>query len=274
MISFINVTFGNRNYINELVLNLNSLGSDEIELIVIDQNSDFEVKELLTVQPMFPIIFLKSKENHLAKNRNVGIAKSTREIICFTDDDIRYPENFSEVLKGYFNDFKQYDFLLGSVFTMEDKRLAFVKREEEGVVQINDLFYLVTSVAIFFKRRNLRCFFDERFGIGSKFGSSEEIDFIHSNMKNGCQGYYVPVLKVFHPEIAKFQSQSVTRIKARSLGHGGYFRKNGQFLSFLNYCVFRPILKGFWLICTMRFTLGLIYFRIFYYRTLGFLTFK
>ena len=85
--------------------------------------------------------------------------------------------------------------------------------------------------------------FDENFGIGEKFPSCEEFDYIRRRIKKGLRIKYDSTLRVFHPDIYyKDLSSYLRKVFVNSQGHGAYFKK--YLNAFSIYSVFlQPVLS-------------------------------
>ena len=88
-VSVVITTYNNSKYITEAIYSVLEQDYENKEIIVIDDASDDDTEELITVlKEKYPIFYLKKKENQgPGAARNLGIAASKGEYICFLDAD-------------------------------------------------------------------------------------------------------------------------------------------------------------------------------------------
>lgn len=167
-------------------------------------------------------------------------------IFFFPDDDCFYPENF--LIKFLQIKGQKYQLVAGAIYDeTKTKQLSYTKSKK--TISINnskDVFRNLSSISFgicYTKNR-----FDESFGIGSKFNSSEEFDFILKAIKDNSKCIYDPSLKIFHPDPEKIDDLK-HKVFRNSIGHGAFFFKYlniysiyfvflQPFLSFFKYSLF------------------------------------
>lgn len=98
-VSVVITTYNNSKYIMEAIYSVLEQDYENKEIIIIDDASDDNTEELITVlKEKHPIFYLKKKVNQgPGAARNLGIAASKGEYICFLDaDDIYLPSNINK----------------------------------------------------------------------------------------------------------------------------------------------------------------------------------
>ena len=99
---------------------------DDIEIIVIDDNSDVD-KKAHVIRPDVKTLFLdRDQTKGAGKARNIGIDESTGKWLLFADSDDFYKEGFISVLDEYKE--KDIDFLFFSIESVDSKTLLPVTR--------------------------------------------------------------------------------------------------------------------------------------------------
>ena len=196
-----------------------------IEIIIIDQSKSNNTKKIcLEFNQKFnnSIIYKRSKHEGISANRNIGLQIATGDIIGFPDDDcIYYPDTLKKV-STYFSNPKYgyYDAILGQVYD-KNKNQPLIKKWPKYNSQVSTLnFYkLSSSITIFTKRNNIN--FNEQMGVGTQYGSCEDVDFIYNMLISGKKIFYISDIKVWHAEINN-NKVSLKRVESYASGLG-YF---------------------------------------------------
>lgn len=128
----------------------------------------------------------------LAANRNNALRHATGDILLLADDDSTYkPEYFDLVLKT----FRRYIHADIICFRAIDREGNFLKRysSEPWTYAKRPRGTHVSSVEIAFRRSTSLPFFDERFGLGSKYlACGEEEIFLHDAFNGGKKIIFIP----------------------------------------------------------------------------------
>ena len=138
----------------------------------------------------------------LSKARNEGIKlipEGESGIIAFPDDDCWYN---STVLSAAVKNLEQYDFVSMGIYD-PIKRKGFGKHRtlnEKCEINEDNVLLKPISVSIFYKfnEKNEIPLFDEKFGVGTDWGSGEETDFLLQLLFNGKKGFYDSTDTVYH----------------------------------------------------------------------------
>ncbi len=224
--SLIVATF-NRSF--ELELFLESLVNQTFpaslfEVIIVDQNESDLIDPIVSMYSgRLKITHIRSGRKGLSYNRNLGIAASTGEYLCVPDDDCTYyPDTLQEVVNQL--DFLQEpDMIIGKVFNRDRKKYVFKKTPANSIVVNKSNFYhLVSSITIFFKKNEI--LFDEDFGIGAKYHSNEDGDFILTFLSAGKMVIYSPLIECNHPPYSP-ENMSRQKLYEYGIGFGAMCRK-------------------------------------------------
>jgi glycosyltransferase involved in cell wall biosynthesis len=225
-ISLILATYGREFEVYKFIDSLidQKLPKNLFELIVVDQNDVIDLSCLMhKYHNILNIIYVKSNIKGLSKNRNLGLVYSTGKYVAFPDDDCTYyPDTLSTVI-SLFNQLDDVDVLLGSIYDLENSK-DVLRSWPNKCVHINKInFYkLVTSITIFSKKININ--FDENLGVGTKFGSNEDAEYIYRCLRSNLKIFYTKDIKVWHPE-QRYESIANEKIYSYGMGFGAFIAK-------------------------------------------------
>lgn len=262
------------NYLRRLILSIIKQDNIEKELIIVDQNKCDTIKNIVDAyKHRLEIIYLKSSTPGLSKARNIGLDLAKHDIIAFPDDDCEFPENIFEKVIEFFDKNSEYEILITSVLETHSKyKLRFTNRKNRGELKKNEIFTNCCSISIFHKVSS-KIYFDENFGLGSKFRSCEDYDYVTSISKINRKIFFDPMLNVLHPDSNKLSNAEILlKIKNNAFGHGAYFRKYFYYIPFVViYNFLAPLLGIFVGLFTLNFFKFRMYYNLFYQRLLGFI---
>ena len=193
------------------------------EVLVVDQSNNRINKKIVED---YNFTYLHSKKNGLSYSRNLAMKLSNGKFISFLDDDSYLDENYLNNLKNYL----MYDFISGRILTIENKNKPLTKYQINKEFEITkNNFDVVLSSGLIFKSSIIKKvgYLDEDFGIGGKYGASEEADYVLRFLKNNFNGFYTPTIKIFHP---KFNPNSFSNIKELKIKFFNYGRGRGALL--------------------------------------------
>lgn len=239
--SLVTATLGRTEELTRLLQSLENQTYKNFELIVVDQNSDDRLIPI--IQPFlgsFEIIRIHS-EKGLSKSRNVGLKRTTGDVIAFPDDDCEYNENvLQKVAENLSLDthhgitgLSVSDFGQG---TIKEKRL-----------NLFNVWFWSISYTVFLKKEVIDKVgvFDERLGVGSgtKYGSGEETDYLIRAIKEGFNLHHDSSIEVKHPDF-DFSHPGI-RKKAYDYSVGRMFviNKHNYSFSFKILNKFYPLFK-------------------------------
>lgn len=140
-------------------------------------------------------------ENGLSKSRNFTIKKCTTEFLSIMDDDVEIKieciKNVVNIMKNGNIDIAtcQYSTPQGSIKKYKDNSFRHSILSAARISSIEIIIKLSE-----FSKKDL--FFDENFGLGSKYPSGEEFIFATDAIKMGLNVRYIPILTCIHPPIS------------------------------------------------------------------------
>lgn len=217
------------NITEELKLFLNSLVNQSyknFELIIVDQNVDNRALDIIKLyEENFEIRYMRSFEKGLSKNRNKGLYVATGDIVGFPDDDCEYEKDTLEKVNQYFQENEKYR--IYSCRTLErgkDYGTGIMQDYSSDILKGN-VEETVKSITFFvnYKMEDIELF-DEKLGVGSKFGSGEETDYVLRLLHKGYLGQYFHNNIIFHPA-KKGNYYDLERAKKYALGYGALVKK-------------------------------------------------
>ncbi|WP_439475248.1 glycosyltransferase family 2 protein [Algoriphagus formosus] len=145
--------------------------------------------------------FISFDERGLSKSRNRAIENSQAEIALIADDDVEFVSDFNNKILAAFTQYPKADIITFQVRTPEGipyKNSYSDRSFQHGRRSI----YKVSSVEIAIRPERIRSKglrFDERFGLGAKYSSGEEVIFLNDCIDAGLSLRYVPEEIVIHP---------------------------------------------------------------------------
>ena len=252
-----------------IILNNNKI---KIEIIIIHQG--IRGKEIYFKDKRVKQINIHKK--NLSHAKNFGIKNSKYKIITFLDDDVLINNNYllfgiKMILK------KNVSLLFGSIVTKNNNKISLNLLNKETLINYsNFLSCIASSMWINSKKYILRKkFFDQRFGLGSMYGSGEETDYVLNSLMENRKILFTPNLKVIHPNWVKRPNE----IWKYAVGNGAIHKKflNKKKLLFLRIFIKSLIIS---MILFVFFSLLLNknksnkYIIFFFGRILGFIKYK
>jgi glycosyltransferase involved in cell wall biosynthesis len=216
------------------------------ELIIVDQNED---ERLATVDAYakalnIPTQRIKESIKNLAHARNIGITKSTGDIIGFPDDDCWYEPDVIEHVVDEFNKNPGIDLICGTWLE------APAQHQPRGPVSIKELLDFksvhINSISIFIRKKAIYELkgFDPRLGSGQYYGAGEESDLVFRLAIKGKQLFFAPQINVHHP-YSEVSTQHYARIRAYSRGTGAVYAKLKLPIGIILRGIVAPIIRFF-----------------------------
>ena len=203
--------------------------NNEIKIYFVDQNRDDRNGAVIEKwSKHFEIVFISDLGVGLSRARNVGLDAlyshdlSNREVVLFPDDDCVFYKDFFSKISVYLRDenihgvfFRVYD------VDQPDLELSYTKRLSPQRLDIQNVFASITSINFVHTLQEV-IRFDEDFGLGGKFNSSEEILYISELLNAGFNFQYIDEVKILHPSLDSGGSRDVLYKKVwdNSIGHG------------------------------------------------------
>lgn len=223
--SLIMPTLGRR---AEVVLFLQSLKQQtfsDFELIVVDQNEDSFLQPIIAeYHSDFKIVYIKSLKRGLSLNRNEGLKHAQGNIVAFPDDDCVYQPDTLAVADRFFSN-ESYRILTMNTKDQHGSGAVVNLSEKSSTISFSNFLTTGISFTIFVQYERLYdLHFDEKLGVGARFGSSEESDFMLNLLMKGYPGFYNANYYIYHP--AKVGLLTADKGFNYGLGMGAMFKKH------------------------------------------------
>ena len=269
------------------------LGLKKLIHQILNQKGFFDFRIILIHQskfrPILPnflnskkIIYKNIKKQNLSLAKNKGLSMSTSKFVTFLDDDVQINNKYFSYSLKYIKR-KNCD-LLFSRINQINSNLPLSRNMKNLDIKIN---YFNTgcclSSSMWINFNNIKKkYFDKNFGLGAKFGSGEETDYIFSYLKNNRCIHYSSEPLIYHPK-EFFELQNFSKIYAKFIsygkGQGAIMKKNLYDKNFLFIYLFTTsLLKSFFVMIfyTLIFNIkkSIKYFALFIGKILGFANYK
>lgn len=137
------------------------------------------------------IRYLSFAERGVGLNRNNALMRADGDICLFADDDMRYCDDYAEVVSGAFESHPDADVLIFNLIEQVPTRRIIQK--EERVRWYNFLRYGTARVAVRKEAvRSKGIYFNQCFGGGTEHAHGEDNLFLAECLRKGLKIYAVP----------------------------------------------------------------------------------
>ncbi|WP_242131589.1 glycosyltransferase family A protein [Aestuariivivens marinum] len=163
-------------------------------ILIINQTE--KGKELISTYKNVKVV--NAYEKGLSLSRNLAIKHATGRICLFADDDIKYKNDFKEIIMASFDKKKDADII---TFQMEDDKGQLFKAYPNIEWHNQKTLLTVNSVVIAFRRsRVLRSGirFNINFGLGAIFPTADEYIFLRDALKENIKIYFERAVILTH----------------------------------------------------------------------------
>ena len=298
MISAIISTYNREKYLPKLFRSISKQDYLNFEIIIIDNNSPGNTKELtegfIKNNPKFKIKYFLETKQGLSFGRNRGIKEANGDFIIFLDDDAFISNNYFHRISFYF---KQYSdvMAIGSKILLNYESII-PKWENPYLNSLLGYFNLGNNVKYFKENNyprgsnmsfrkdifNIVGLFNTRLGrIGNELGGGEEKDIFQRIYNKKLKVLYVPDAVVYHSVPIKRTTVSFIRKQAIGTGKGEYIRVNNEGKISYFKRILHEILKWFfslvllfWYFITLRYEKGCMIIRFRFWVTKGLINLK
>ena len=148
-ISIITVTKNSEKFLLQNILSVKSQKYRNFEHIIVDGNSKDKTIQIINSHKK-SVKFVKNlNDKGLYHAMNVGIKKSSGDIIGILNSDDIYFKNTLKIVNNYFNKYRDLDFLFGSVY-----KHKLLSGYNPNIINWSFGFYTTHSVGFFIKKKS------------------------------------------------------------------------------------------------------------------------
>ncbi len=223
-------TVGRTDELHELLASLCRQSHRDFEVIIVDQNTDGRLFPILEAFGSRLEIHHLSSPLGLSRARNIGLRQMTGDVVCFPDDDCRYPEDLLFEVNRLFTKNPGWDGVIGD--SVDDQGTPTLPwRDRTGKLTQPKCWRRAISYAIFLRTTVISEIggFDRNLGVGagSAWGSGEDNDLVLRALKAGSYVHFDRAVRVIHPQLFR-RSDQLGRAKRYSyaLGEGKLLQKH------------------------------------------------
>lgn len=169
------------------LINQANINSDTVLINQTDINSYSEIKKNNHLIRKYSY-----NERGVGKSRNHALLASDADICLIADDDIKYNEDYEEIILAEFENNKDADVIIFDVFILEEKGYRPYRNKNKKINKFNFMKHGGPKIA--FRRDNIvknNIFFSLLFGGGAKYGSGEDSIFLKECLNSGLKVYEV-----------------------------------------------------------------------------------
>ncbi|MDR2433452.1 MAG: glycosyltransferase family 2 protein, partial [Treponema sp.] len=193
------------------------------ELLIIDQNPDDSVRNIyFKYKDKIDIKYIRSDRKGLSFNRNTGLDNCSGDIIAFPDDDCEYTDDTLEKAVEFFNNNPNYCFYTCNTRDKNTPGAILNTKTKNTGISIFNFTNTGISFTVFTLIAAIKNFkFDEKLGVGTKFGSGEESDLLLFLLRNRNKGKYHAGHYIFHPA----KEETAEKALLYGMGFGAVYKK-------------------------------------------------
>ena len=204
------------------------------ELIIVDNNSSDNTKEVIgNFIDKFDlnVKYVVERQQGLSYARNMGVHEASGTIIAFTDDDCIVDRYWITSISKEFHSDESIAGIGGCVelYNKMDRPVSIRAHKGKMILSsIDRLFNLIIGCNMAFARPVFDEIggFDTDFGAGTRFASTEDIDFLYRTYKKGLKIVYSPDVLVYHNHGRRSDEQIKALYKGYAIGRGAFYCKH------------------------------------------------
>ena len=232
-LSLIIATYGRDKEVDDLLLSLTlqDCSKNDFEVIIVDQNDKIDLSLIINKYNLvLNLNHIKSNVKGLSISKNKGIKAAKAPIITFPDDDCTFYSNTISSALSYLEHHSNVDIVYGRLYDRKSQEnIMRVWSSEDKVLNKLNFHTNYSAVTCFSKSKEL--LFDEMYGVGAKYGSGEELDYIMQALNNEMTVHYSPTIDIWHPPL-NVLVMSKEKVYLYGYGYGKIFRKNFNWIFF------------------------------------------
>ncbi len=205
----------------------------DFEIIVVDQSDNDATEKVVELFSDLNIKYSRVSFRGLSKARNIAISQMTGDYFCLIDDDAAYDKNFLKIASEILDCYPE-TILSGYINNLYTGKglVDYSKLSDLNVLNKRSVLRLCPSAGLVIPSTSVSKvgLFDERFGVGAKYGSAEETDYLYRCINKHYRIRYCSSLIIDHPirsDLArKTDDISPEKISSYAMGNGAFYRKH------------------------------------------------
>lgn len=195
-------TLGRTTELAALLASLETQTYRNFTVVVVDQNADGRLESVLDrFGSSFAIVRLTS-EPGLSRARNAALRELAGDVVCFPDDDCRYPPDLLRAVAARLEENLSWAGVAGRTVDEAAGSSFLPWQKDAGLVTRENVWRTAVAATLFLRRAVVERvgFFDETLGAGSgtRWGSGEETDYVLRALEARFTIGYDPALTVVH----------------------------------------------------------------------------
>jgi GT2 family glycosyltransferase len=203
------------------------------ELIIVDNNSNDNTKEVIDSfinKSSLHVKYVIERHQGISHARNMGIREARGHIIAFTDDDCIVDRYWITAISKEFHADESIAGIGGRVllYNKLDRPVSIRVHEERTILSSTDRilkFMIGCNMAFARPVFDEIGIFDTDFGVGSRFASTEDLDFLYRVYKKGLKIVYSPDILVYHNHGRRSDEQIKSLMQGYAIGRGAFYCK-------------------------------------------------
>jgi glycosyltransferase involved in cell wall biosynthesis len=224
-ISAVVATYRRKDELNRLFDSVIKNGIVNIELIVVDQNTDGLIDDVIeNYRPLLDINHIKMTEANQSKARNLGASRAKYPVVCFPDDDCWFDDDSLKKVQQYFESAPSTDLLVINWKqnpVMHTGSFALTTKEVFSFRAVGYVTYVLFFNGGVFQKLGG---FMETIGIGKYIGGGEDSELTFRAADKGMKIYYDATIGVNHKYIP-ITTRDLQTIRARQRAMGLMYAK-------------------------------------------------
>lgn len=230
-VSLIIGTLNRAEYLSHCLESLDRQTYREFEAIIVDQSINDETERLVHNLGRDWIRYKRVAYKGLSKARNEAIRMASGDVFCLIDDDAYYESDYLQKMVEHIKDNRKW--IISGFLTDGLTKKDFVdysKVPEGKPLSYWRITRYCPSPAISFTRELVDTVgvFDEKFGVGAKYGAAEETDLLLRAKKKGFSIIHNKNVKAQHPHkwVVNTGNDDKEKSYRYSYGIGAMYKKN------------------------------------------------
>lgn len=203
------------------------------DVVFANQSDKYEYKECSSKTSRMRMITTMTRG--VGKNRNIGLMHSEADICLLADDDVRYVDNYNDIIEKAFRELPDADIIIFNIETIGDNETSRrVNKKIKKIHMLNVLNYGAPRVAI--KKASLskkNIWFSLLYGGGAPYSSGEDSLFLTESIRKKMKIYAYPckIADVNQEKSTWFKGYTKKYFEDKGIWFANAFPKLKYFLS-------------------------------------------